>query len=100
MTTLDAFMREHVTVTVVGRPSTMTAVTCALSTGHAGTCITAAGKGIGAAVHRFTAGQAVVADGTAAEIVGYWRNGAWICRELVHGTTWAVDADRIVPADA
>ena len=29
------------------------------------------------------------------EIVEYWRNGAWIVRELDHGTTCAYHADRI-----
>ena len=29
------------------------------------------------------------------EIVNYWRNGAWIVRELVHGTTVAIEGERI-----
>jgi hypothetical protein len=29
------------------------------------------------------------------EIVGYWRNGAWKVRELVHGTTCAYDSQRL-----
>lgn len=33
-----------------------------------------------------------------AEIVGYWRNGQWIVRELVHNTTCARDAYRLVVA--
>ena len=32
------------------------------------------------------------------EIVGYWRNGAWIVRELAHGTTCAYNAARLAPA--
>jgi hypothetical protein len=100
---LDAFIREHVKVVMVGRPNAVKPVTCALDAGHAGACITDSGHGMkatGATVHRFSPGQSVIADGIPAEIVGYWRNNAWVCRELEHRTTWAVDADRIVPADA
>jgi hypothetical protein len=58
---LDAFIKEHVKVVMVGRPKTATAATGALDAGH-----------VGATAHR----------------------------ERGHRTTSAVDADRIVPADA
>ena len=52
---------------------------------------------------RFIPGQQIIVQPCAydlspawdGEIVNYWRNGAWIVREMVHGTTCAIDADRI-----
>ena len=52
---------------------------------------------------KFEPGQRVIVNPDAfdrsdpweGEVVGYWRNGAWIVRELVHMTTCAYSADRL-----